>query len=158
MREQPARGPENRADKERPAESHSKRAWRASDKGFWGHALMAAINHHLGDEGDFKRQFAAATSDATGYAEFVQMAELFRFYDVEVANDLLLKALGQKDADRQSEAYRQGYALLIEGLIDAGMYDEADMLLGKLDELSPRLEAQKVRARMERASSTGPMS
>ena len=120
---------------------------------FWADAQTAAIHRRLEEKVEFEQRLYDARQAARKPAHLVRIAELFRYVDIGVANELLVEVLKQRGDGSGGTDYRYAYGLLVEGLIDAGLYEEADVLFEKLDELPPRMQLQKLRASVER---TGP--
>lgn len=120
----------------------------------WSHAQAAAAYYLSGSDASKKKaetHLAAARQKATSYAEMVRVGELFRYVDLKKSNAILVQALKGDDARSTDEAYRYGFRLLVEGLIDAGLHEQAEILFGKFEPLPPRMQALKFRGELDRS-------
>ena len=123
-----------------------------ADEPIWIGALTAACYRRLGriDRSDRELEQLRELSDSP--FDLFRATELFRFYDLEVSNRLLIAQLGEAGASYgDGDFYAHAYGLLIEGLIDAGRYEKAAILIDKLSEVPPGVQAQKLRADFEGA-------
>ena len=139
-----------RLEEERESRKRLGRALELGGETPWAYGQAAAVYRLLDDQSEFERNRDAARKKAESRSEFVRIAELFRYVDLGVANDFLLAALKTKGGDSESAAYDYAYGLLVEGLIDASLYEKADILFEKLESLTPRMKVQKLRSEMER--------
>ncbi len=138
-----------RLEKTEAATETLERAGDIGETTAWSRARRAAVFEILEVEAA-ERRLDEARELADNHDDYRRMGELFRAVDVSIANDLLVESLQAEGAEPQSEVYRRAYTLLIKGLIDAKLFDEAQTLLDKVATPTPRMQLQHLRLTMER--------
>lgn len=122
------------------------------DDPFWETAVAAGCYRRIGDMEQSELELGRAREHASSATQWIRLGELFRFYDLEVANRALTEALRRDDLDKGAEPRQDAYGLLIEGLIEAGHYDKAATLFEELSSPPPGMRARQIRADFERAA------